>query len=47
MPWEDQHAITNEAVAPSYATIMLVPYTQVLLDVKYESWRIVMDVDVE
>ena len=46
---KDQHAIIHEAVAPSHARIMLVllPYTQVLLDVKYESLRIVMDVDAE
>ncbi len=47
LPWKDQHAITDEAAAPSHARMMLEPYTQVLLDLRYEALRTAMDVLVE
>ena len=47
VPLNDQHVITDEAAAPSDARMMLEPYNCVLLDMKYESLRIAMDVVVE
>ena len=47
LPLKDQHAITDEAAAPSHARMMLEPYPHILLDLKYEALMIAMDVVVE